>query len=411
MAKHNSEVMRFLRGTDGATAVIFGFAVTVLLGFAGLAVDVGLWYVTKRNAQVATDAAALAGGFELTRIATARPTQQDLDRVTAAVTTAALQNGFDPDNDEIDVALNVIDDGFAVEVQVAKLAPLLLSGLFMEDRPLVASSGTAARAAGNMELVLVLDVSGSMRGSKIRELEAAAKNMVELLYDGREVVPNFWVGVVPFGGRVNIQDYGAGWMDSPPGGGPLCVDLRGGDNYKNDAAPSVEAFLEFSGSSSKCPSGQPAMFLTAERTTVIDRLDALNTQSGTATYRGLVWGWRMVSEDWKGLWGEPGLPHAYASHIRKSVILMTDGENRPDRLPEPWTEDEANEVLKEQCAAMKAAGITLYTVTFDTSTVIDELYRDECATPGLAFDADNASQLAEVFEKIGKAVKTVRLIN
>ena len=35
----------------GATAVVIGLCMTVLMGFAGLAVDVGLWYADKRAAQ------------------------------------------------------------------------------------------------------------------------------------------------------------------------------------------------------------------------------------------------------------------------------------------------------------------------------------------------------------------------
>ena len=43
---------------SGATAVVIGLTMTVLLGFVGLAVDAGVWYADRRSAQGAADSAA-----------------------------------------------------------------------------------------------------------------------------------------------------------------------------------------------------------------------------------------------------------------------------------------------------------------------------------------------------------------
>ncbi|MFN6999008.1 MAG: pilus assembly protein TadG-related protein, partial [Elioraea tepidiphila] len=44
----------------GATAITFGAMATVLVGFAGIAVEGGSWYVARRAAQTAADTAAQA---------------------------------------------------------------------------------------------------------------------------------------------------------------------------------------------------------------------------------------------------------------------------------------------------------------------------------------------------------------
>ena len=61
-AKLESVLTAFLRKQCGAVTVLTALAFPVLLGFMGIAVDVGNLYVQKAMLQNATDAAALAGG-------------------------------------------------------------------------------------------------------------------------------------------------------------------------------------------------------------------------------------------------------------------------------------------------------------------------------------------------------------
>ena len=64
-----------------------------------------------------------------------------------------------------------------------------------------------------MELALVLDVSGSMnKPEKIGAAKSAAQDMIDILYGDEETLPNTWVAVIPFSGRVNIRDYGGSWI-------------------------------------------------------------------------------------------------------------------------------------------------------------------------------------------------------
>src|SRR3954465_13798756 len=58
-------VSRLLRNRSGATAVAVAFALTAVLGFAGLGTEAASWYYTKRNMQSAADAAAASAGGNL----------------------------------------------------------------------------------------------------------------------------------------------------------------------------------------------------------------------------------------------------------------------------------------------------------------------------------------------------------
>jgi hypothetical protein len=66
-----------------------------------------------------------------------------------------------------------------------------------------------------MELVLVMDNTGSMRGNGgMTAMKPAATELVNILYGDRETVPNFWVGVVPYAATVNIGNQHADWLIS-----------------------------------------------------------------------------------------------------------------------------------------------------------------------------------------------------
>jgi hypothetical protein len=52
-------------GERGSVAVLMALALTMLLGFAALVVDVGLSWAARAEAQTAADAAALAGASQL----------------------------------------------------------------------------------------------------------------------------------------------------------------------------------------------------------------------------------------------------------------------------------------------------------------------------------------------------------
>jgi len=54
----------------GAIIVFFALCLPILIGFMGLAVEVGYWYSQHRNLQSAADAAAVAGSYDLTNAVT-----------------------------------------------------------------------------------------------------------------------------------------------------------------------------------------------------------------------------------------------------------------------------------------------------------------------------------------------------
>lgn len=274
----------------------------------------------------------------------------------------------------------------------------------------VTVQSSATSAGKGMELMLVLDVSGSMGGSKISALRTASTGLLDAIYGGAETRPDTWIGVTPFSGRVNVFDYGASWMT---GTGPgwsdrLCTDRRSSPNIENDEPPSAEAFPYYFATSgysgtATCPTPK-ALGLTPDRSTVQTRIDSLVSTAGTSTQVGMVWGWRMLSPKWQGLWSDASLPKSYADSPGKYVIIMTDGENFPFESDDPFTEEEADERLLRECTAMKAEGIKIFSVAFDMGSTLTSLYQQCASEPAYHYDVQTSSELIDTFKELGLTI-------
>src|SRR6516164_6259505 len=79
--------MKVLRDENGQTLVLTALCGTVLLGFMGLALDVGVLYHQRRSLQTAADAAALAGALDYLYT-------QSTSHASTAACNAATANGF-----------------------------------------------------------------------------------------------------------------------------------------------------------------------------------------------------------------------------------------------------------------------------------------------------------------------------
>ncbi|MFC7478329.1 pilus assembly protein TadG-related protein [Dankookia sp. GCM10030260] len=141
-------------GGRGSVAAMVAISGTVLIGFAGLAVDGGTWYLATRNAATAADLAALAG-------AAARERGQSA--ITVATDTAA-RNGF-ANGSGTSVTVNnpppagsgsFAGNTAAVEVLITQVQPLHFARLFLGTPPTLSRRAVAAANVDEAVCVLAL---------------------------------------------------------------------------------------------------------------------------------------------------------------------------------------------------------------------------------------------------------------
>ncbi len=125
----------------------------VLLAVAGIAIDMGNMYVTHTRLQAAVDAGALAGSLEL-------PYDPDLSKgvVRSAVVSMVAKNMEQAEVTSVAPGTEVR----SVEVEArAKVELILMKFLNLADNYV---NARAAAGFNKIEVVFVIDNSGSMRG-------------------------------------------------------------------------------------------------------------------------------------------------------------------------------------------------------------------------------------------------------
>jgi Flp pilus assembly protein TadG len=196
----------FARDPKGNVAMLFGLAAIPLLICIGAGIDYGRALIVQERMASAADAAGLAIGSwtGLTQAELKAKAQLYFDtnyKGTTMGTTSPLEVNFDGDNIKLSVKANV---------------PTTFMRIANIDHLNMHAQSTITKKERNIDLVLVLDTTGSMAsGGKITALKSAAKQMVATLFDGNDTSSTLKIGVVPFAAAVNIgpDKVNSGWLD------------------------------------------------------------------------------------------------------------------------------------------------------------------------------------------------------
>ncbi len=116
----------------GGIFIYAAIAAPVLIGAAGLSIDVGMWYANKRLIQSATDSAALAGALELRR------SNDNLTSITEVVQADAANHGYSAAEVAVDTSNTPL-----VAVTITRSVPGLLSQVLFTDNTNVQARAVA----------------------------------------------------------------------------------------------------------------------------------------------------------------------------------------------------------------------------------------------------------------------------
>lgn len=199
----------FTADEKGTIAPMFGLMATVFFLMVGLAVDFARWHQAKQATKAATDAAVLAAGRAL------QVNGADVDGALAAAQKyyqMNIQRRIAVENDTITFVL--AESGAVITVQGNAYVKTTLMALGGIDRlPLLDESGadfSVARIAigknsgQNIEISLMLDVTGSMEGQKLTDMQDAAKDLINIVVWNDQSLYTSKVALVPFSQAVNL---------------------------------------------------------------------------------------------------------------------------------------------------------------------------------------------------------------
>jgi len=181
---------RFAKDEDGALIVFALILFTLMIMMGGIAVDIIKYETTRTQLSQTLDRCTLMAASLDQRL---DPESVVVDCVAKAGMAASLRNV------QVASGMNARD---VRAVARANSRPFFMHMIGI-DRFDAAALSAAEQKTTNVEIALVLDVSGSMGGSKIANLRTAASNFVATMIDSD---PNhrISISIVPYNAQVNL---------------------------------------------------------------------------------------------------------------------------------------------------------------------------------------------------------------
>ena len=481
MAPNQSQIGRslnhlqtILQDQRGSLLPAVAASLMMLTGATGVAIDGARMFYVKDVLQKSLDSAGLAAGHAM------EPTTMETDAAEFfAANIASVETWLTASN----MIAQISQDNKTITLTGTASIAASFTSLFGYDEITLSATTEISRETRGMELALVMDNTGSMYwDGKMGAAKDAATQLIETVYGDGDTSSNLWVGVVPYVAHVNVGSQHQNWLsaagqakidngDFSPTTWKGCVFARPDGEDQTDTVPTTapiepwywddepnyssyykannwidddgnrSVYEANSRSNAKGPNrgcAQEILPLVESKATVLASIDEMAPWSfgGTASPVGLVWGWRVLSEKWQGLWGgdtPANVPLANDTpFMDKVLVVLTDGKNefisRTSALGgsdytaygtiDQWgyssiytARDELDIRFATICQNIKNDGIIIYGITFgSTPDAATKSAFESCATkPAFYFHAPSNGELQDVFDTIGRQLSNLRL--
>lgn len=365
-----------------------------------------------------------------------------------------------------------VDEGLNFRIVNARASTTsqtrFMSLVGVHDLP-VPAVGTAEERISNVEISMVLDISGSMgSNNKMDNLHDAAGVFIDTVIR-EETEDLISINLVPYTAQVNAGSTIFGVLDTDQRHNfSYCVDFEEEDFDTTTLSftKTYEQMQHFeAGWNWSYPIGNPGcpqqdfeeiMAFSQNNTALKNQVNQYRARANTAIHLGMKWGVAMLDPSFRPITQELGLnneidsafsnrPAAYSdTETLKTIILMTDGVNVDTVRIQPWyyaqqshyvhwsnyplywflnnyrvgswnnwrytkyTSTEADGFLDSICTAAKNQGIVVWSVGFEVSNYSADVMRNCASTPSHFFRVEGV-EISDAFEAIAKQINQLRL--
>lgn len=429
---------RLLRGDKrGNVAIVFALMLVPIIALGGAGIDLAQYETVRIELQDSLDRGVLA----------AASLKQNRD------VEAVLKDYLTPldyaENVDLTYTAETTLNSRRITAEAAYTVQTAFIHLVGVDRLTARATSTAEEARQNLEMSLMLDMSGSMiNNNRIGNLKSAAKEFIDAILDD-DTSEYTTISIVPYAGQVNV---GADVFDILSSNRfqsySSCFEL-GESNGAYGANPAdfgkAEQLPHFThwnyGRTDMrpwwCPLESTSItYLSNDAAVLKARIDSLEMHDGTGTQNAMQWGYTLLNPAARTVVeaavkagrmskGFADRPAAFDdTGTQKVIVLMTDGQiteqfrpkdyaRSPDLKPDNKQVSSAatNATrLANVCAAAKAKGITVFTIGFEiAANSTAEQQMRSCASTSNHYYATSGKGISDAFKSISASIKKLRL--
>ncbi|MBL1422104.1 MAG: VWA domain-containing protein [Alphaproteobacteria bacterium] len=378
----------FLRDSRGQISIMFALLLIPLIGFIGGALDFSQKISYENKLQATLDSVSIAVAKEIARDNKAK--DADLKKIGDIIFKT---NHLLPDNITASPYVILRDKETLTVSQTAILKTSFMSLVGVSKLNIEIATKVNIKRS-DVELAMILDMSGSMRGSKMSDLKTATKDLVNTLIQDTTGLASVKISYIPWTRGVLINHpMNKLVLKNNNWGRYNCGGSRREATEKSAAKQPIPVSVDRWGDEEDCPQTS-IVPLTDNKTKLLNAVNGWVAYGGTYSDTGLTWGWGTLSPAWNGLWSTTAKAKPYEK-VKKFVVLMTDGDNNTTQA------DSRSRVL---CKKMKAKGIKIYSIAFKAGKKAKKLLKKCASTSTMYIDASSGDALKEAFKQIADEV-------
>lgn len=308
----------------------------------------------------------------------------------------------------------------------------------------VSVSSTGTESIPNVEVSLVLDVSGSMGGSKLTSMKAAAVAFVdEILTDATKDRTS--ISLIPYSSNVNLGATFASYLDPDSIDrddveDELCAGAGGGCDIDDFTQAEIDAaaidiwngcfdydLADYSGNvlgssgqdatqrNRDCKPSVTPIFVSNDATALKAQINSYSASGRTAMHVGTMWGYKALAPGWQGQIGAsaafPDRPKAFTdTDTRKFLVVMTDGKINPINADNGGSDVIAGNRFVSVCQQAQTDEVSVWAIGFQITPNDDaDILLSQCPSNASQYFLIEDLDIASAFEVIAATINDLRL--
>lgn len=456
----------FARDERGGISIFLLVLFIMLLVVGGMAVDYQRHEAARADLQDALDRGSLAAA-NLNQAYVVNGTKTTDEQAWDVINEFMASRNFKQDQFSLTAAVADVSGGRQVTAQAQIQIQTIFLSLIGIDTLDVNATSVATHAASKLEIMLVLDITGSMTwnlssgGTKIAKLRTAAKDFIDtVLADGADAYTA--VSIIPFSQHVALPTVMTDLYNiNSHHNYSTCIDYSEYDftTRTMPLSPTTpyeqsQHFREPIGSNTRnCPKANNAITpYSNDATTLKNAIDAMTTETWTAMYMGMKWATSLLDPESApivdALIANGDLPATFSGYpsawddmsTRKIIILMSDGANTELRrmdtttyagqTPDYWETNsppggsvikiidnqdrgDGDPLLADICAVAQTGGNTVvYSIAFEVQDdLVAQAALSNCASSSGTYYLVEDDDLVTAFQNIADEITNLKLTN
>jgi Flp pilus assembly protein TadG len=186
----------FVRSDKGNVAMLFALACLAIFPLVGFSIDLSRVMVEKHKLQMATDAAALAAAHDAFA-----SDEQRLEVIEAHLNHLETDIGRD-----IEYEFSQDEEG-RISLTTRIEVNTTIAQIMGRETVGVTVRSDAVEGGADIEVAMILDITGSMSGNRITALKEASEDLVDIVVKDEQEPYYSKVSMVPYSVAVNVGDY------------------------------------------------------------------------------------------------------------------------------------------------------------------------------------------------------------